>query len=52
MKRSDVFLSLKKTTKAVILDSVVKGEITVTEGVSCLKMRKKQVFCLKAKIRK
>ena len=49
--RSDVFLSLKETTKAVILDRVVKGEMTAAEGAARLKMSKRHIFRLKAKIR-
>lgn len=51
MMRSDVFLSLKDTTKAVILDRVVKGEMTAAEGAARLKMSKRHVFRMKAKIR-
>ena len=44
-------MSLKETTKAVILDRVVKGEMTAAEGAARLKMSKRHIFRLKAKIR-
>ena len=44
-------MSLKETTKAVILDRVVKGEMTAAEGAARLKMSKRHIFRMKAKIR-
>ena len=44
-------MSLKETTKAVIPGGVVKGEMTAAEGAARLKLSKRHVFRLKAKIR-
>jgi len=51
MKRSDVFLSLKEATRSAVLDRVVKGEMTAAEAAARLRMSRRQVFRLKAKIR-
>ena len=44
-------MSLKETTKAVIPDRVVKGEMTAAEGAARLKLSKRHVFRMKAKAR-
>ena len=44
-------MSLKETTKAVIPDRVVKGEMTAAEGAARLKLSKRHVFRMKAKTR-
>ena len=44
-------MSLKEATRSAVLDRVVKGEMTAAEAAARLRMSRRQVFRLKAKIR-
>ena len=48
--RRDIFLSIQEAKKAMVMDRVVRGEMTAAEGAARLGMSTRQIFRLKARV--